>query len=568
MRIKVLSFFFLIICFPFKAFTQEDDGFIDIRFDIRTHNEKSAVVGAGITVFADDKEIQKLKSDKRGGAKVELKYGPKYRIVFSKTGLVTSFLLLNSDIPQKKRINISNFSQTVLFIDKKETVIDTVRFRHPFTKWFYDREDYRFKEDADYLKEFASGIFKEDQATKELAEKEAIKQLVAKQEKEKEETIIQKHAALRAEYKKQKKISGKIVTTGKGQRPVVGATVSMFNANREQIGTTTTNALGNFVLIKNDKVGNNVDIEVEGLDNKYLIEGGKIAIVNNDNKELKTALVDSKGKFNFRFLPADEKIIEEMVVDDVDLKMDVQGQILKTSLNSEQPVSNITLKYVDEFGNVLAKVVTDTQGKFQFKSLVNDAFYVFNIDDKDAQLKPGEKIVLADSKGKVIKEILKGEKETFYFEIISSNQNGGLTTLYYDDPWLKVIDPSRAGNDLKSELVIKEKVYFNSNDATLLPTAKRVLDEVVNVMENIRNITVELSSHSDSKGSDEYNLILSKKRAKAAVDYIISQGVDSKRITGIGYGETKLVNKCANGVDCSEEEHAENRRLEFKVIRK
>ena len=87
-------------------------------------------------------------------------------------------------------------------------------------------------------------------------------------------------------------------------------------------------------------------------------------------------------------------------------------------------------------------------------------------------------------------------------------------------------------------------------------------------MENVPDITIELSSHSDSKGSDEYNLALSKKKSQSGRGLYYTQGVSANRITGIGYGETKLVNKCANGVDCTEEEHAENRRLEFKVIRK
>jgi outer membrane protein OmpA-like peptidoglycan-associated protein len=199
--------------------------------------------------------------------------------------------------------------------------------------------------------------------------------------------------------------------------------------------------------------------------------------------------------------------------------------------------------------------------------LDNDAFYLLSIDEKDVQLKVGEKIIIADSKGNFIKEIQRGGLGTFNFEIISSEQNG-LTNLYYDDPWLKVIDPSRAGLNQQNEMVIKEKIYFNSNDATLLPEAKKALDEVANVMESVSNITIELSSHSDSKGSDDYNLTLSKKRAKAAVDYIVSLGISSTRISGIGYGETRLINKCANGVECAEEEHAENRRLEFKVTRK
>ncbi len=577
MLLKSLASYTLLLISLFWGFSpqicsaQDEEGFIDMRFDVRTHREKTPVDGADITIYANDKQIQKTKTDKRGAAKAELKFGPKYRMVFSKAGLVIGYMLFNSDIPPKKKNSFPSFSQQVLLIDKNETAIDTVRFRHPFTKWYYDRVDNRFKEDADYLKEFASGIFKEDELAKEAAAKEAAKQLADKQtkekaEKDKQDAIKQEHAALRAAYKRQKKIAGKVVTTGKNQKPVAGATVSLYNANKEQIGTTTTNALGGFVLIKNEKDGNNMSIEVEGVNTIYNSAGG-ISVTNHAGKEIKTSLTDSKGKFNFRFLPADEKLITEMIVDDAELKMDIQGQILKTSANSQQPIANLTLKYVDEFGNVLASVVTDAQGKFQFQSLVNDAFYVFNIDEKDAQLKAGEKIVLADAKGKTIKEILNGGKGTFYFEIISSEQNG-LATLFYDDPWLKVLNPSKADKEQKNELVIKEKVYFASNDATLLPEAKKVLDEVVNVMENVQNITIELSSHSDSKGSDEYNLALSKKRAKAAVDYIISQGVSAGRITGIGYGETKLVNKCANGVDCTEEEHAENRRLEFKVIRK
>jgi outer membrane protein OmpA-like peptidoglycan-associated protein len=572
---RFFTFFYLTLCFSFKIFAQDDDGFIDMRFDTRTHREKTSVEGAEITIYADDKEVQKIKTDKRGNAKAELKYGPKYRIVFSKAGLVTCYMLLNSDIPQKKKVTITTYAQPVLFIDKNETVIDTVRFRHPFTKSYYDREKNHFTEDADYLKVFASGIFKEDQLAQELAAKQlAEKQANDKAEKEKqdalnkdnEEIIRQRHAQMRADYKKEKKIAGKVVTSGKSQKPVVGARVSLCNANKEQIGTTITNALGGFAFIKNEKDGN-ISIEIEGVNTKYIASGSGIAITNNAGKEIKVALVDSKGKFNFRFLAADEKMLEEMVVDDAELKMDIQGQILRTSSANQQPMANLSLKYVDEFGNIIASVVTDVDGKFSFKSLVNDAFYVFNIDDKDAQLKAGEKIVLADAKGKVIKEILKGERGAFYFEIISSEQNG-LATLFYDDPWLAIIDPSRGGKDPKSDVIIKEKVYFTSNEATLLSEAKRVLDEVANVMENVPNITVELSSHSDSKGSDEYNLALSKKRAKAAVDYIVSQGVSAGRITGIGYGETKLVNKCANGVECTEEQHAENRRLEFKVVRK
>ncbi|HEX7413189.1 MAG TPA: OmpA family protein [Bacteroidia bacterium] len=570
----------LILLLPFgkvgMGYAQDDDGYIVMKFDVRTHTEKAAVEGADITIYADNTVLQKLKTDKKGHVNAELKYGPNYRIAFYKTGFVKCFLLLNSEITLREQTTISTFAQSVLLMDKNQTDVDTVRYKHPFTKWSYNKGSKWFEEDVDYLKVFASGIFKEDELAKEKAAKDAAKQLVDKQAKEKAEkdkdaALKQKYAAMRAEYKKQKKFAGKIVSGGKTPKPVVGAKISLLNANNEPIATTTSNALGNFVFIRKD-ASSTINIEVGGVNAKYLIDGKEIVLANKDGQKIKSSLVDSKGKFNYRFLAAEEKVITEMVVDDADLKMDVQGQLLKSSENAKtsetqnSPLANIILKYVDDLGNVIVTIKTDAQGKFQFKSLANDAFYLFSIDDKDAQLKAGEKIVLADSKGNVIKEIQRGGKGDFNFEIISSDQNG-LATLYYDDPWLKVIDPSRADKNQKGELIIKEKVYFNSNDATLLPEAKRVLDEVVYVMENATDIIIELSSHSDSKGSDEYNLTLSKKRAKAAVDYIISQGVSASRITGIGYGETKLINKCGNGVECTEDEHAENRRLEFKVKR-
>jgi outer membrane protein OmpA-like peptidoglycan-associated protein len=63
----------------------------------------------------------------------------------------------------------------------------------------------------------------------------------------------------------------------------------------------------------------------------------------------------------------------------------------------------------------------------------------------------------------------------------------------------------------------------------------------------------------------KYNLKLSQQRANAAVEYIVKKGIPKERISGKGYGESKLINKCADGVDCSEEEHSKNRRTEFNV---
>jgi outer membrane protein OmpA-like peptidoglycan-associated protein len=111
-----------------------------------------------------------------------------------------------------------------------------------------------------------------------------------------------------------------------------------------------------------------------------------------------------------------------------------------------------------------------------------------------------------------------------------------------------------------------ENIYFESGKADILQASKQTLDKIVFTLKNNPTIKIEIGAHTDSKGSDELNLKLSEKRAQSALNYFVSKGIDRLRITAMGYGEKKLLNKCINGTACSEEEHSKNRRLEFKVI--
>lgn len=107
-------------------------------------------------------------------------------------------------------------------------------------------------------------------------------------------------------------------------------------------------------------------------------------------------------------------------------------------------------------------------------------------------------------------------------------------------------------------------IYYDFNKYYIRPDAAQELDKLVQVMKE-NPVTIELGSHTDCRGSDEYNLDLSQKRAESAVRYIILQGIDASRITAKGYGESRLVNHCADGVYCTPEEHQANRRTEFTV---
>jgi peptidoglycan-associated lipoprotein len=112
-----------------------------------------------------------------------------------------------------------------------------------------------------------------------------------------------------------------------------------------------------------------------------------------------------------------------------------------------------------------------------------------------------------------------------------------------------------------------ENIYYNFDKADIRPDAAKELDKLVKLMKENPTMWIELGSHTDSRGNDAYNQLLSQKRANSAVQYIIDQGISKNRITAKGYGESQLLNRCANGVNCSDAEHQQNRRTEFKIVK-
>ena len=117
---------------------------------------------------------------------------------------------------------------------------------------------------------------------------------------------------------------------------------------------------------------------------------------------------------------------------------------------------------------------------------------------------------------------------------------------------------------LDKRIAVKN-IYYDFDKWNIRPDAAKQLDKVVTLMNDNPGMSVELGSHTDSRGRDTYNDSLSQFRADAAVEYIIAQGVLRERMTAKGYGETQLANRCANGVNCAEEDHQLNRRTELRI---
>lgn len=114
--------------------------------------------------------------------------------------------------------------------------------------------------------------------------------------------------------------------------------------------------------------------------------------------------------------------------------------------------------------------------------------------------------------------------------------------------------------------IVLENIYYDFDRANIREDASKDLQKVLRILQENPGYKVEISSHTDSRGSFIYNERLSQKRAQAVVNWLVDHGIDKKRLIAKGYGEYKLRNHCADGVECTEYEHQRNRRTEFTLL--
>ena len=126
--------------------------------------------------------------------------------------------------------------------------------------------------------------------------------------------------------------------------------------------------------------------------------------------------------------------------------------------------------------------------------------------------------------------------------------------------------PIKLKKNEAKEFIRLDMILYSFNKSELRPESKKELDKLVKYMLQRPELRIELSSHTDSRGSDEYNIELSNSRSQSCVNYIISKGISPLMIIAKGYGETQLLNKCKDGVICTDEEHQANRRTELRFL--
>lgn len=207
------------------------------------------------------------------------------------------------------------------------------------------------------------------------------------------------------------------------------------------------------------------------------------------------------------------------------------------------------ISVINELGDTLFTSITPRDGQFEFE--VNKGKdYIIN----------GQKTYYFTNEAVVETQKLRQYDETFvelFLEMEAVDEDG------YPEP--KRMEEE---NGEPLQIIENDYVGFDIGRWEIESAAATTIDQLIEFLKKYPDMEIRIESHTDSRGDDDENMLLTKRRAKAAFEYIRSKGIDPLRVGYEGFGETRLLNKCDDGVECSEAEHAVNMRTEVKVVRK
>lgn len=201
---------------------------------------------------------------------------------------------------------------------------------------------------------------------------------------------------------------------------------------------------------------------------------------------------------------------------------------------SNEVLVGATVKAIDEHNEELVSAISNSNGQYSIAIDCNQGNFVRA--SMQGYVPSEEYLNISDSKPRII---------DFYLE------RDTVTAGYGDD---------------LAKLLQLSTIYFDFDKYNVRPDAEIEIQKVIAAMEKYPSLKLKVTSHTDSQGNDAYNLWLSQKRAESTVSYMISKGIAKERLQGEGFGETRLVNNCVNGVKCTRAQHQLNRRSEFLIV--
>ncbi len=324
---------------------------------------------------------------------------------------------------------------------------------------------------------------------------------------------------------------------------------------------------------------------VSQADNRGFIKDVEVAIKDfNSGKYIQTVFTNRFGEFEFKLEAAKdykyllsllkEEYFEQIDTISSDSQNDSSGKVFLKYLmkrkpgytfeisltdiriSPDAPVDGITDALIEVYNNTEDRLVTSFENKMpEFTFNLNKGNHYTILIRKDGYL------------AKKLEAYLNVNGCIICFDGVSQMSSGVKADLYDNN----TVGKYRANIELdklfEGKKIQINNIYYALDKADITSKAREELDKLANILMLHKNLTVELGSHTDCRGSDDYNLKLSSRRAEAAVNYLVTQGNISKhRMKYKGYGEKELKNRCDDGVKCSEAEHSVNRRTEIKIL--
>ena len=297
-------------------------------------------------------------------------------------------------------------------------------------------------------------------------------------------------------------------------------------------------------------VVNRIDLRVLVYDDfsKKLLPGSKIALMSETGAVIESKVADTNGAAEFSVKPREryQLIAEKSSYNPEIKKIEIKGSLFdfmqQEDIYLKQGFPYLTIEIIDkESGLIIPKAILDiSEGKY-------------------------DEATLEDNNGVIRMKMNESTDYTFY-----------VTAEEYFEKTVKYSSIGKAPGEYSLTIELEklsagkqfvlDDLYYDLDKYNIRPDAAIVLDRLHKILADNPEIRIEIGSHTDSRASTEYNQKLSQRRSESVMAYLISKGIAPSRLVAKGYGESELINHCADGVVCPEVDHQANRRTVIEIL--
>jgi outer membrane protein OmpA-like peptidoglycan-associated protein len=297
---------------------------------------------------------------------------------------------------------------------------------------------------------------------------------------------------------------------------------------------------------KVDKI--NLNVIAYDLHSKEILPGTKVVLMGDDGKVLESKTADQDGTTDFSVTPGAKY---QLLAEDKTHVAETKPIAIQSNLFDFRQNEDIFLKRTEPYLTI--EVIDKESGLLIPNAIVDISEGKYNQDE------------LEDNSGVLRLKLFPSMNYTFYATSEEYFDNTVTFSSVGKEPGEYSITIELEKIAAGKQFVLDD-LYYDLNKFNIRPDAALVLDKLVKILVDNPEVRIEIGSHTDSRGTADANMILSQKRSESVMSYLESKGIAANRLVAKGYGETQLINKCADGVECSEADHQANRRTVIEIL--